>query len=723
MFNYRQPSQLAFVLLLVLHAGTTASAGLAPGDVGGICPPDEFLAPLAFTPIVGDDVIVDADQGSTDSRLVFDMAGHVQLRRFDQLLLSDQLHYDRPADHLRATGSVRFQQPGIVIRGAQADLEHGGHKGEVTDAAYFMLARGARGEAQTLSFEDNRVELRRATYSTCAEPKKSWMLRAQSLVLDNDANEGIAKNVTLRIADVPVLYLPYASFPLQGRKSGLLPPEFGNSDSGLDLRTPYYLNLAPHRDATIIPRIMSNRGLQVGGQLRYLNATNKGVFNGEYLPDDARTNSARRLVTFNHQQRVSSAATVEAQVQDASDPDYFRDLGGSLSVASQTQLDRFVTGRWAARNWTASALIQDFQSLDRQQAKPYRRLPQITLDGSGGQAVHTFWHTDYSYFDRPTGPVGHRLLLEPGISAPMAGDAFFFTPSWRFRHVNYVLSDTGAAPSESSFNAGALNIDSGIFLERDGDHYTQTLEPRLTYIYAPATEQTGQPLFDTGVVDFDLGQLFRDNRYSGGDRFGDDHHFTAALTNRWVDSASGREYLRVTLAQATYLRDQQVVIPGEIAVQQGDARRGAEVAARLSRQLTTRASGYTEKGSAKPSKGAIQVHYAGTRNTLDLSYRFRRDTTEHAALTGLLHVNSNWRVAGRWLYSLRDAHTQEAVIGLEYDNCCWGIRLAARRYVEGAEMTYQTSYGIQVELKGLSSFGSRLDEKFTQEFLGFAPEG
>ena len=690
-----------------------------------ICPPKDALKPLIYDPIAGNDVLIDADQGQGAGQSNYEMNGHVELRRQNQLLQTDHLYYDQPADHLRASGSVRFQQPGLVLRGSEASLEQGGKKGDVKDAAYFLSDHGARGDAADLSFVGSLVELKQASYSTCAEPEKSWMLRAQSLVLDGEANEGIARNVTLRVADVPILYLPYASFPLKGRKSGLLPPDLDNSNiNGLDVRIPYYLNLAPDRDATLTPRIISKRGVQLGGQLRYLNPRNHGELAGEYLPNDALTDRSRSLATYNHMQNFGTRGTAEIQLQQASDPDYFHDLGNSLTLASQSQLDRHLQGRWATQNWTASAMVQDFQVLDRQLAKPYRRLPQLAWDGAlGSDLAQFFWHSEYTYFDRPTGPTGHRVLLEPGLKTLKGGDAYFFSPQLRLRQVNYRLSDTGLASSTYNASHAALTVDSGLFFEREGDNYVQTLEPRLTYIYAPSSNQTRQPLFDTGVVEFDLAQLFRDSRYSGGDRFGDDHHLTSSLTQRWTDVTNGHENLRLTLAQAYYLSDQQASIPGEQAAKQNEVRSAAEIAARLHAQVTARASAYAGTDSSRPAKGAFQVHYAGTQNALDLSYRFRRDATEHTAVTGLWHVNAHWRVAGRWLYSLRDDRTQEAIIGLEYDACCWGLRLAARRYLDGNGTTYTNGIGVQVELKGLSSFGTHLSEKFTQEFLGFAPEG
>jgi LPS-assembly protein len=99
-----------------------------------------------------------------------------------------------------------------------------------------------------------------------------WILRAASIRIDNEEETGQADGAVLSFMGLPILPVPSLSFPLTDkRKSGVLPPTFGlDSVNGLELTIPYYWNIAPNRDATFYPALMSKRGVDLGGEFRYL---------------------------------------------------------------------------------------------------------------------------------------------------------------------------------------------------------------------------------------------------------------------------------------------------------------------------------------------------------------------------------------------------------------------------------------------------------------------
>src|SRR6202023_4424408 len=77
---------------------------------------------------------------------------------------------------------------------------------------------------------------------------------------------------------------------------------------------------------------------------------------------------------------------------------------------------------------------------------------------------------------------------------------------------------------------------------------TQTLEPRLVYSYVPYRNQNELPIFDSGLPDLHLTELFRTNRYVGEDRIGDPNQVALSLTSRLFDHVSGSQYLSETIA-------------------------------------------------------------------------------------------------------------------------------------------------------------------------------
>src|SRR6185369_8473480 len=116
-------------------------------------------------------------------------------------------------------------------------------------------------------------------------------------------------------------------------------------------------------------------------------------------------------------------------------------------------------------------------------------------------------------------------------------------------------------PAHQNLSLPWMSLDGGMIFDRDmnwfGRSATQTLEPRLYYVYAPYRNQDNIPIFDTGLADFNTAQIFSENRFAGGDRFGDANQVTAAITSRIV-GPTGQELLRATLGQRYYFADERV---------------------------------------------------------------------------------------------------------------------------------------------------------------------
>src|SRR4029078_5975057 len=141
-----------------------------------------------------------------------------------------------------------------------------------------------------------------------------WYLRAEELEVDNLRKVGTVHHVSVHFLDVPVAYSPWLQFPLSNeRKSGFLTPTLGSTGvRGFEASTPYYLNLAPNYDATLTPRLMTQRGLQLGGQFRYLLGADTSPFgvsagemNAEILPRDRVTEERRYALAWKHNEQFA----------------------------------------------------------------------------------------------------------------------------------------------------------------------------------------------------------------------------------------------------------------------------------------------------------------------------------------------------------------------------------------------------------------------------------
>lgn len=714
------------VIYTTLLAGVCA-APIAWGDDNRSphCPSPVELQAQPLESIETDRILLRGDRGSAQQGERFLFEGDILLRYAEQALRADRAQFDKPSQHLQAEGHIRLQTPGLIVLGESADLKLKDNQGLVKQARYRLIDHGGRGRAEQLQVKGEFAELQGATYSTCAEGRESWQLSASSLTLDRQANEGVARHVILEVADVPVFYLPWVSFALEGRKTGFLPPVIGYSDEdGADLAVPYYFNLAPHRDATLTPRVISKRGAQLGGEFRYLNRNSGGLAYAEHLPDDQLADKDRSLVSYRHKGKLRSNWQYSARLTHVTDIDYFRDLGNNLSDTGQTQLERNARSEIIGKSWSFSALVQDYQMLSAGVTEPHRRLPQLRYQSSWqGNWLRPTILSEYTYFQHDKLRGGQRLLLEPAISSGYQNSAGYITPRLRVRHNQYLLeSHQQNREQQQDISAASFSLDSGLFLQRRLRGIDQTLEPRIYYLHSPAEKQQHLPNFDSALLDISYAQLFRDFRYSGGDRFGDDQRLSTGLTSRFISHQDGRELLRLSLAHAYYFADQKVSL-GETPRQQDDQLLAAEVASEFLPKWQLRSSVFQDIEQDRPDKAAIQVNYDSDRRGLDLSARYRQQQLKQIGAGGYLSLNSQWHLAGKWIYSLRDKRSAERLIGAEYRSCCWSLRLVAQEYIKNAAGDTDRQIGVQVELTGLTSLGKKMDARLSRQILGYRTEG
>jgi LPS-assembly protein len=700
-------------------------------------------APLEPIPAGSTEVRALRIRGTRAVELVAD--GDAQLQRNDVLLTADTLTYREVTDEAVADGNVTLRQGTGVVTGPHAEIVVGEQVGTFDSPNYSMTrARpplepgdpprevSGSGQADVMNFEgENHYRLKNATWSTCEAQDPDWYLKSRELELDYDREVGTAHGASVVFMDAPIFWMPWAEFPLVGqRQSGLLPPTFGvSTKTGVDVSVPYYWNIAPNYDATIAPRFMSRRGMQLAGEFRYLGNGYRGESRVEWLPNDKILGKERALGSFQHQQWLTPSLYGALDLNGVSDDQYFEDLSSRLAVASRVNLLRQGQLVYGGGWWSASALVQSYQTLspdpDVRNATPYRRLPQLLLTAFRPDLVAglTFaLDSEYVRFAHPDEAMtdGTRVTAYPQISLPIQGAGYFLKPKVGVHHTSYDLQrpDGSLEPRDSvTRTVPIMSIDSGLIFEREARFFdldfVQTLEPRLYYLNVPYRRQEDIPLFDTSRYDFGFAQIFSENRYSGGDRIGDANDLTAAVTSRLIDPATGAERIRALVGQRYYFEDQRVT-----AGEEPRTTRRADLLAGLSGRLT-RTTLIDSLLQYNPNDSQTERFNASVRyqpefgKALNLSYRYARSLRSADGTIGLRDVDvsgqwplwGGWHGVGRVTHSLKEDRLTEAVGGLEYDGGCWVFRVAMHRYViENNESN--KAFFVQLELNDLASIGS-----------------
>ena len=681
--------------------------------------------------------------------------GDVSLTQGNMAVNAERLDYDKETDTAVARGKVSMNRDGDVVSGRDLKLKVETEIGSLEDPAFFFSKNPtrpaqrfeARGAARHMDFEGpDQERLYGAFYTTCKLDENEWYLRISELSLDRARNIGTGYNAYVEFKGVPILYMPYMTFPLNNeRKSGFLPPTIGtSSNSGLELAVPYYLNIAPNLDATITPKIFSRRGVQLGAEFRYLDRGYFGQLDTEFLPNDRVAERDRYLASVRHYQNLDKwlapgwSASINAQ--RVSDDNYFRDLSTRISNTAQTNLPRDVALNYASDFGNLTTRYLSFQTLQDPTAQliltPYRLAPQISFNArpSRWNGIELNTIGEFTAFEHPTLVSGNRWLIYPSASYPITRPYGFITPKIGFHATRYDLTGNTSGFAGGTRMLPLLSVDSGLAFERAatfaGQAITQTLEPRLFLLYVPFRNQSKLPLFSTAETDFSFAQIFNENLFVGGDRISDARQATAAVTTRFIEDLTGIERLRAAIGQRYYFTPQRVTLASNDALgisgtTQGSISRSDFLAA-LSGQISdswTLDSGFQYSASTKQfQKTNVSARYnAEGGRLLNFSYRFTRESLKQ------IDISTQWpfgRVAPAWTllarsnYSLRDRRLLEGLLGVEYNQGCWELRLVAHRFATAAEK-YSNSIQFQLELKGLSKLGINPLETLKQNISGY----
>ena len=644
----------------------------------------------------------------------------VELRREDQLLTTELLQYDTQTETITMPGKVNYEDSVMYINGSSAHYSFLEENGSFMDVDYGLVGSSARGTATEVSVESgNNSVLHSLQFTTCPGETPEWLLKAKELELDFEEGVGTVKGGQLRFFDIPFLYLPYLTFPIDDRrKSGFLYPYISTAnDNGFEFSIPYYWNIAPNQDATFTPRYFTERGFMLTGEYRFLTPRTIGELDFDYMRDDTKTGDTRFHYRFAHNAQFSPRWSSQFLIDRVSDDQYFQDFSISLAAASRQYLRSKYGIYGSGRHWQLRTYIDDFQVVDDAVDplnKPYTRLPRVVFDLDkplGFQGLGLQMDVELVYFDRDIGVKGTRLDIYPRFEWNIETHWGYVRPSAGYRYTSYDLN-WQVLPGDESPDRGTeiLSFDTGVFFERDSKKGNlQTLEPRLFYLYVPYKNQQGLPDFDTAPFTFGFSQLFHYNRFTGADRQSDANQLTLALTTRSINQINGRELWSLSFGQILYFENQRVLsVDNTPLFSENSSPFIAEFKLRLSNRLNARIATQWDWQNNQFDVAVLGATYTARSGLrLGAEYRYRRGTVDQFDIRYYQPINESWRVLGRVNYSMLDNDLLSAEAGFEYDSCCWGLRFIAKRFLRNREGDHRDALYVQLILKGLGGFGRR----------------
>lgn len=695
-------------------------------------PPPEAAAKAARENLPTD---VSAEHLDVSKEKVTVLTGKVELKRGDQWLGTDQLTYEHEAQTFVTQGPVKYQDRGLRLVAEKAEGDQKTEVVRLDKVQYQFNENVGNGSADSITLRGELGRMERGTYSTCPPGQRQWEFSASRIDVDQEEAMGTARNATLRLGGVPVLWLPYLQFPTDDRRrTGLLAPKVGYDElNGFEYEQPIYFNLAPNYDATLTPRVFGHRGLMLGGEFRYLTPRNRGEIGGTWLPDDDIAGNDRGLAAWRHTTSLGPQWRASANLNHVSDVNYFEDFGESLAATSISTITSRAGLYGRGMGWSASLWAQDWQIASpsvRPGNEPFRRLPTAEARWYRPLAnwLELGMRAEATRFQHETRAGGERVDLQPYLRLPFGGAAWFLTPELAWRYTAYQLDDSLVPPGGDdtpSRSLPVMSLDAGAVFERDfdwrGGNYLQTLEPRLFYLNVPYRNQDALPLFDTQPLTFSWPGLFRSNRFGGADRQGDADQVTLALTSRILSGADGRELISAGIGRIHYFDPPRVTVPRAPPLSDDGSAWVAEASVAVSQSWSLGLAQQWDPDTERTTLSAVRSQWRfGDGGLVNAAYRYRAGDVEQTDVSFVVPVNLRWRLVGRWNYSLRDEQTLESLGGIEWNSCCIAVRVMGRRYIREFGGDASTGIYLELELNGVGSIGRDTDRLLHDAILDYS---
>jgi LPS-assembly protein len=657
------------------------------------------------------------------------LQGDVRIRQGGFQVTGSEARYSQQEGAVSVQGPLVSRGDGFLLTGENANYDVDSGRLDINTATFLLHGPEMRGRAGSLSrISEEQVVIADGFLTTCGPSQNDWAIVASDIRLDRAQGFGTAKHVRLEVLDVPVFYWPWASFPIDDRrKSGFLYPQFGSSSAGSGgfLAVPYYFNLAPHYDATLTPQYIHGRGLFNEVEGRYLSSLGETTLQLGYIGNDS---AFQEENPGESGERWALDATTRAafgrgwrgygDFSVVSDEDYLSDLNRSLEINQATHLQRKGGVTYRSDKQYFDAYLNDYQTISDRIAdvdKPYAQLPEVIYAGqTGAGIVEANLESQYTVFYRDNEALtgldranGQRFRARPELALPMRALWGFSRPSVSVDYTRYNLDDYVLGDGSFDRTVPVAEWDNGLYFDRQSSlfdvPYNQTLEPRLYYAWADADpDQNDIPDFDTDLQTFRFEQLFRPDRFTGGDRVGDANQLTVALTSRFNDLLTGAERARFSIGQVQYFEDREVTLFGEGAGTRSRSPLAGEVVLNPLDTLEIRSSGLWDPDTGDTEEGRSQLTFHSTdyRYLASVGHTYSRGELEQSDIAAVFPVSDRVSLIGRWVYDSDLDRTVGSLAGLEYNNCCWSVQVVHQNYLtDDRELDSRILF--QIQLKGL----------------------
>ncbi len=700
------------------EAATRPSRVAISDSSGSGGPAPEQTSPAT---LLADQVTLDADNRLTAS-------GGVVIWHQGTRLVASRVIYDNETGGAVIEGPIHLTEPGrtgtpdeTILIADSAQLEPNLQDG-ILQGARLVLAREMQMAARQMRRSDNGniTRLDNVVASSCQicaeDPIPLWEIRARSITHDARKRQLQFDHPQLRAFGVPVASLPWltAPDPTVDRMTGFLQPQFRTTSSlGFGIKLPYFVTLGDHADITVTPYVSASRTRTL--ELRYRQAFSNGAmeWNGAVTRDDIEDGETRGYLFGAGRFELPRGYMLGFQIQTASNRAYLLDYDISDAdrlwsgiTLDRVRRDRMVMGRVGNYESLREDEVDDETPSLVADALWKRRWTPDRIGGIASLEWSLHAHRRSSNEDILGRDMARgSVLLDWRRSEILAGGVMgtFQTQ---------VNADIYRINQDSKYDDWVARADPALAVElrwplaRHSGGVTHIIEPVAQLIWSPERDYDDEvPNEDSYLLEFDEGNLFSLNRFSGWDAR--ESGLRANLGLGWTRIDPAGWSIGLTAGRVLHSRDDP-------------AFRGSGPAGGKSSDWLLAAHYSGSNGLAIANRALFDDSFSISRNELRLGWYQpwlqvsagylwldsdpREDRLEDVSeLTTL----AGWQIADGWWasaetrYDFTDNRAQKAELGLQYRNECITVEMSVeRRFTSSDELNAETSFDLGIRLGG-----------------------
>lgn len=687
--------------------------------------------------LVADSIFINADQ-----TLIAD--GAVEVLYKGQRLQAQSVTYDQAKDQLTIKGPITIDDgQGTVMFADQAELSSDMTQG-ILESARLVLQDQLQIAATEVERREGRfTTLKRVAASSCqvcpSNPTPLWEIRARRVTHDQQERQLYYDNAQFRIMGLPVFYVPRLRMPdptLDRATGFLLPSLRSSSELGFGLKLPYFVALGDDKDVTLTPYVSTGGNWSLG--TRYRQAFRNGTlqFDGAYSRDRILPGQSRGYLFGTGRFNLNKGYVWGFDLQTASDRSYLLSYGvtdadrlTSDIFLTRTRRDLYFDGRFIHYNSLRAnddnAVLPTLESaltLERRvtpeliggiatlrfDLRGIGRTSDVSIDANGDGVTdgRDVARLSLGLDWRRQEILGNGMIL--GLAAAARADLYSIS-----QDQSYADSVTRFIPTL------AVDLRWPWVKPGRGGHSAQTIEPVAQIVWSPETTET-VPNEDSGLVEFDEGNLFAFNRFPGADLY--ESGLRTNLGVSWNRYDPDGWTVGTTVGRILRAEDLgQFSTGSRLAGTRSDWLLAMHLQTDTGLSVTNRA---LFDDQLEFSKDELRLAFSRPDYWIASNYVWlvadpaegRPVSTSELAVAASWQVADNWRITGDGRYDIEANSAVRAGIGLQYRTDCALVDLSlSRRFTSSTNVTPTTEFNLSVNLSG---FGTGTDGRQYRKSCG-----